>query len=196
MREIPKPFEIYKHFKGMLYQIQGIAKHSETGEAMVVYQQLYAPFGLYVRPLSMFLSEVDHEKYPSVTQKYRFEKIQAPAFEITVGEGVEESNEVKKVEVKKEEIRKEEVKNEPQIEMTQASENPELELLEPFLDADTYEEKLEILAMLKPSLTDSMIDTMAVCLDVEVKPGDLEARYAELKNCLLTMEHFECNRLR
>ena len=65
-----------------------------------------------------------------------------------------------------------------------------------FLDADSYERKLEILSMLHPRITDEMIDTMAVSLDTEVKDGDIEQRYNEIKNCLLTMERFECNRLR
>ena len=50
--------------------------------------------------------------------------------------------------------------------------------------------------MLHPRITDAMIDTMAVCLDIEVKSGDIEQRYSEILNCLLTMERFECNRLR
>ena len=56
-----------------LYCIQSVAKHTETGEKMVVYQAMYSPFQTYVRPLDMFLSKVDNEKYPDIKQKYRFE---------------------------------------------------------------------------------------------------------------------------
>ena len=72
MRKI-KEKGIYKHFKGDYYLVEEIAKDSETKEPVVVYRRLYGEGDLWIRPLDMFLSEVDHEKYPNVKQKYRFE---------------------------------------------------------------------------------------------------------------------------
>ncbi len=64
---------VYKHFKGNYYLVEDIALDSETCEEMVIYRKLYDDGTLWVRPKKMFLSEVDHEKYPDVKQKYRFE---------------------------------------------------------------------------------------------------------------------------
>lgn len=72
MREI-KINRVYKHFKGDSYLVVDVATHSETKEKYVVYRRLYGDGSLWIRPIDMFLSEVDHDKYPEVKQKYRFE---------------------------------------------------------------------------------------------------------------------------
>ena len=64
---------IYKHFKGDYYLVENICIHSKSKEKYVLYRALYGDTGLYIRPYDMFLSEVDHAKYPNVERKYRFE---------------------------------------------------------------------------------------------------------------------------
>lgn len=67
---------LYQHFKGSLYVVEDIVYHSETEEKMVAYRALYGDHRLWCRPYKMFLSEVDHQKYPDVKQKYRFELVE------------------------------------------------------------------------------------------------------------------------
>ena len=193
MTFIPKPHEIYKHFKGNLYQIVTIAQHSETGEQLVIYQAMYGDFKIYARPLAMFTSEVDKVKYPEVQQRFRFELQGADA-----DRQIRETDEVNGGQTIT--VQDAATQAEPTATAQDAAAHPEEPTLDPlvleFLDVDSYEQKLNILAGLHHRITDEMITTMAIACDIEVNDGETEERYEELKNCLLTMEKFECNRLR
>ena len=170
----PKPNQIYRHFKGNLYKIITIATHTETGEKMIVYQALYGDFGDFVRPLDMFLEEVDSEKYPNAGQRYRFELVAKAA-----KEGWEEEN--------REEQEREESINDDAYDI-----DP---MLEAYLDATGCKERLEILEGMKDRVTDTMITTMAVVMDFELPEGSVQEKYDALHDCLLTRERYECNRM-
>ena len=64
---------VYKHFKGDYYLVEDVALNSEDKSEYVVYRRLYGDGSLWIRPKEMFLSEVDHTKYPEVKQRFRFE---------------------------------------------------------------------------------------------------------------------------
>ena len=253
MRTIPIPQEIYRHFKGNLYQIVTVAQHSETGEEMVVYQALYGDFKTYVRPLAMFMEKTDRIKYPEAGQEYRFERIDKAgmpkkAAERNADAGTERKGETAGIEPERkadreagdgnreERITERDGNREERItegngngkeriaeqggnsvggtteesgnregqtdDNGSSQEQPEdgIGNIDPmvieFLDASSYEERLNILSGLHHRITDDMINIMSIALDIEVKPGDIETRYAEFRSCLILMERFECNRLR
>ncbi len=191
MRQIPKPQELYRHFKGNLYQILTIAQDSETEEKLVIYQALYGDFKVYARKLEMFLSPVDRVKYPSAAQEYRFEKVEL--------ENVAKENPIQEVQTQTPEPKLEtgaQPKTEPKLAETSSEEADLDPLLVEFLDADGYEAKLNAMTALHHRITQDMITIMAVASDVEVAEGDLEERYEQLRNCLLMLDKYETNRLR
>ena len=216
MSFIPRPQEIYKHFKGNLYQVTAIATHSETQEQLVIYQALYGDFRIYARPLDMFVSRVDREKYPDVGQEFRFE-LQGPGAErqraesepepgdcVAGGIGTEPEHVAGGIGAEPGYVAGGTgtvagVEEWADAEEASGAESA-AEALDPFvmefLDADSYEQRLNILAGLHHRITDGMITTMAIACDIEIDDGDTEERYEALKTCLQTLERYECNRLR
>lgn len=212
MSYIPRPQEIYKHFKGNLYQIITVAEHSETGEKLVIYQALYGDFKIYARELGMFTSKVDRSKYPNATQEYRFELQSAQAGQsatqnVQLGQAATQNVQASQWNAQSaraswqpqqgaQVVRASQPVTESVMnQVTEAEANLDPLILE-FLDADDYEAKLNVLAALHHRITDDMITIMAVASDVEVEEGNLEDRYAQLKNCLLTLEKYESSRMR
>ena len=183
MERIPKSGELYRHFKNKLYQIVTVATHSETGEKLVIYQALYGDYQIYARPLEMFVSEVDHVKYPAVTQKYRFERLGQP-----MQEGVQE-----RVQESAKEETQGYVQERAQERVTDSEVNPKLLA---FLDADDMEEKYHVLVSMRDEVDNQLINNMAVAVDVVIPDGEVQKRYEQLKNCIKTRQRYETDRLR
>ncbi len=173
-QERPKTGQFYRHFKNKMYQITAVAVHSETGEEMVVYQALYGSFGTYVRPLSMFISPVDREKYPDVTQEYRFERVEMGQEEpVNFTEPVSQDPMPEKRGIQK------------------SNEN-----LLAFLDADTYYDKLEVLKNRKEKFSPE--ELLAICEIMEVGRADSEPeeKYYALERYLVLQNKYDGTRLR
>ena len=205
MDRTPKSGEFYRHFKNKLYQVVGVATHSETKEKLVIYRALYGTFETYARPLDMFVSEVDHVKYPEVAQKYRFEHVkilengEVVSLEESTPENAASHKDVSVLEAAAtmtDETPDTNVNlhtNEKSVVRVQGV-NPKL--ME-FLDAETMEEKYNVLVSMRDDITDRLIDDMAVVVDVVVQEGDLMTRYDDLKFAIRTRQRYEfSNRLR
>lgn len=154
MERRPVVGETYRHFKNKNYKIIAIAHHSETGEELVIYQALYGEGMVCARPLDMFVSEVDHVKYPEVKQKYRFEKIEMPVLEMSIEDRMMK-----------------------------------------FFDEETLEGKYQVLLTMREEITDTMIDNMAVVLDLVIEDGPITKRFDDLKYAIQTKQRYEQKRI-
>lgn len=196
MNQIPQAGEIYQHFKGKLYRIVALATHTETGEQLVIYQALYGEFRVFARPLSMFLEKVDAKKYPDAAGKDRFMRIpmaEAAAVPQPVPAPSENPVEPRPAAMPSENP----VESRPAAASSESPVEPQPDPgLLAFLDADSYEEKLEVFASLEGKVDLHMLNAIAASLDLELSEGSLEEQYDTLKSCLMTLERYECNRLR
>ncbi|MDF2800885.1 MAG: hypothetical protein K0S61_788 [Anaerocolumna sp.] len=219
-RNKPMPGELYRHFKGNLYQILAVAIHTETREELVVYQALYGDYGIYARPITMFMSKVDTVKYAEVTAVYRFELFKTQGGVFLSGDHLQEhtssaasipleqiditndgSIQLKThadVDIQKETIGlKAEAINAVEIDSANLiNEDGISSILIEFLDATTFREKLEIVQSHKKDLNDKIINNMAMSIDCTVIEGDMEDRISSLTYCLQTRIRFESRRLR
>lgn len=215
----PRPQEIYRHFKGRLYQVLTLARHSETGEVLVVYQALYGDYAVFARPLSMFCSEVDAVKYPGAMQKERFQlwKGSEEAHALFAGESpVTGSRETRAKQTEGERqtrakqteedrqtramqpdgiFSQKEKPAEPSVQAAEEEVQLDPRLLR-FLDANRMEEKMEILDSMQGDVTDEMIDIMAISLDTEIVSGEASERIAALRETIQMRLRFESSRLR
>ena len=166
MRELPRPGQVYRHFKGNIYRIITLASHSETGEMLVIYKRDDTEEKSYARPLDMFMSEVDRKKYPDVRQKYRFTLCSEDVLSdlgITGAPGDDASGL-----------------------------NP---LLEAFLDAKTISEKVDRFYDMKKVADDEMLSAVAASLDLDIS-GSRDEKVEEILRALKAKEKYESNRLR
>lgn len=167
----PMPGEVYRHFKNKDYQVITVATHTETGETYVVYQALYGAYHTYLRPYDMFISEVDHVKYPDVQQQYRFAYLGSSVTDMETDAALAGKE-------------------------TYPDSVPEG--IDPrflaFLDADYFEEKYKIVTEMEEELDNHLINQMAASIDVIIEDGETEDRVRELKKCIRMRARFEAGR--
>lgn len=320
MDRIPSSGELYRHFTDKLYQVVTVAIYEETGEQLVVYQAMFADFGVYAMPLSQFVGEVDHIRYPQAEQQYLFEKVerkeelgnrkadvqradaagtrqnaptrktdepamfwqalrepQRQSFAMreksgqTAGEPLQQDNaacektnrtipesapadhmsaaselssrglrevhhgvsgrtasgeemrprtqspaesrrglqhvpadaagadsyysERRRRQIEEREQRRGMFRR-PQKHESATEELRANPCLLKFLEADTYEEKFQVLIEIQDDITDRLIDDIAVVLDVVIPEGPLNDRFRQLKSIIITRQKYEINRLR
>ena len=182
------PGEIYRHFKGKLYQLVTVAEHSETGEKMVIYQALYGDFRVYAMSFAMFVSEVDNEKEPRAEQTYRFERV------ARLGEKLgEESKELSGRGEKKGIVKESE--NEQTGESKDDNVGPGRELMA-FLDAKSLEERIACLREMREEITQGDLDSIYVVLDMKTGDGNVKEQLDEVIRRLVVQQHYEGGRLR
>ena len=194
MNRIPQPGTFYRHFKNKLYQVIAVATHSETGEKMVVYQALYGDYQVYVRPLEMFISPVDREKYPDVAQQYRFEQV-FPG-QMTVSQQNETPSAGQNAVVCKNGERDDQAVI-VGYDQEQQEETMGHEWLERFLDADRLEDRLAVLKQMEGHVTQKELDCIFLSLDLQPETGKTKMeQIMDLRRHIQLLRRYDGGRLR
>ncbi|MBR5376598.1 MAG: DUF1653 domain-containing protein [Lachnospiraceae bacterium] len=196
MRDIPKKHEVYRHFKGGLYEIVTIAHHTETMEELVIYRSQEDKNQVYARPLTMFMEAVDRQKYPSAKQEFRFEKVDikkpdeyAKTLDSVNANAVSDFKRLVDIKIK-EKQQEEKVAGSDEI-----PEGISLDLIR-FLDTDDFEEKLDILEDVKDRIDEGVASAMAVSLDLAIEEGSKESMIHDIRNYLMLQMRFDGKHLR
>lgn len=163
---IPKKGDIYRHFKGNLYEVIIIARDSETLEEKVVYKAVNGE-DAYVRNLAMFLSKVDREKYPDVKQEFRFQLVTDEKVRMAEAESVKE---------------------EPVME--------DQNLIFDFLDLDKTNDKIQFLMHNKEKVTENVLSVVAQSLDFAESKVTMNERFDDILKYLTTVSKYENTRFR
>lgn len=194
MNRIPQTGTFYRHFKNKLYQVIAVATHSETGEKMVVYQALYGDYQVYVRPLEMFISPVDREKYPDVVQQYRFEQV-FPG-QMTVSQQNETPPAGQNAGVWKNSERDDQAVI-VGYDQEQQEETMDHEWLERFLDADRLEDRLAVLKQMEGHVTQKELDCIFLSLDLQPETGKTKMeQIMDLRRHIQLLRRYDGGRLR
>ncbi len=195
-RRKPMPGECYRHFKNKLYQVIAVAEHTETGEELVVYQALYGSFRVFARPLAMFLSPVDREKYPDADQEYRFELVDRETLEREDSGWAGEKSQREAEESRRAGEESWRAEDDWSREEDGRRDDGESFILR-FFDEETYEGKWRLLEREGGRLSQKTLEI--ICGGMEIPGGreeSAEELLYDLKRYLETQMKFEGNRFR
>jgi len=196
-KHIPVPGERYRHFKGGLYQIVTIAKHSETLEPLVVYQALYGDYCCYARPLDMFIgnNEYGNKRFESVSDEDKsYDKDESCSSDKSCGEN--ESCSKYKSRCGGASCDIEDLQSElPQSDSTGNNIN-KTELLFSILDCKSSKEKLEIILRYRSELDSKLMGDLAAAFDIAIDVKNDDEIFGQIVQYLETRARFETDRLR
>ena len=204
MNRIPKPGEFYRDVENRLYQIITMAKHTETGEELVVYQALYGAYPITAAPLLLFNRRVDETIHPWAEQEYWFEPVKFLTGKRTGNkdflpeEGQEEYFDEEGdafEDVSFEELSEDELSPSSAAESERKG-STAIEWLEKFLDAESYEKQLEVLAQMRGKVGKRELDSICLVLGIPASSGDEDSQIFNIKKHLETRMRYDNRRLR